>query len=810
MQQAIQEINQKYNENLQSIVFDGKVKRHGDKSHLWYIANEFNFKGQPSQTVTFGSWRDGSKHTINSLSTDVRTDKEYNKVYKKHTLEAQVQIESEKADKQKACKEKYAPIYKNAKTTDHEYLKYKNIRPFNSRTDLGGERLLIPVFDVDGFVGCQKIFKIDTKFEKRFSYGIKISASFCPLHTGWRTAEYLYVSEGFATSASIQMAFPNIPSICVFSAGNISKAISSIRAVNPDCKIIIGADRDLNKAGERGANEAKKAHANIVIVFPKFDIDNPDWTDFNDLHSFNSLDAVRSQLGVEADVFTEITCLGYSGSNYYYTSTSNNQIIELSASGHNKTAFFQLATQQYWTKKYATTDNEGKETVSYDNITSILMENCRNEGIFEPDVVRGRGVWEDGETYVINDGEKVLPEPKASKYHYQKEAKYDLRITTALSDEEMLEFTKLFSHIRFKNPKDYIYLMAWVVQAQIFPVLKWRFHLWLTGARGTGKSTVLKWMYRLVNNGFLSNNTTVSGVRQQLGNDARVAIIDEMEPTGKKGEDILELARASSTNGDFGTYRGSSGGNSIVNNTQTNFLFGSIQVDGMTPADKSRIFVVEMDDSKTQTVEEYGAMEEIVNYYAEIKDRLFTRCFQNIPTIKENQKTTQAYLRTVKRLESRLADQLSVVIACYFSFLSLGKIGQGDIDNILQAYNLLGGEYMEANQESDCDNCYGEIMQIQINKDCITVRHAIDRIESYTQELPDLVRDLGTHGIRYYKKEKEIFIAVKSTALSNKLKKFPDYKNILKRDTKRKPEIDTQRVESLGKAVRGIRLRCVD
>jgi phage/plasmid primase-like uncharacterized protein len=793
VQNAIQEIQNKLGYAPTEIIFDGKNKRFGKKDNGYYYANEWEYKGNTYQTVNYGCWKLNEKFTWKSFSEKDSSSKGFQAAYKKQTEEAKIAVELETQKKNEECKAKWLPIFKAADNKIvHEYLKFKGIsNQYISRVDHKNV-LLIPAYDHNGFVGVQRIFNDPEtgKPEKRFSSGIKKKGSFCPL-TPFKNAEYIYLSEGYATASSIQEAFPDIPSLCAFDSGNLFHAINTIRFINPSCKIIIAADKDENGVGEKSAKKCSKSYADVI--YKVVETDNVLVSDFNDLHNFlrpehdNLLGfkEVQRQLKFSREDFTQLIYLGYFESDYFYSSTENNQIITISAGGHsNALNMLQLAPMEWWNRKFGFIDEQTKKVkVDWKNVASDMMAKCRDAGLFNPSKVRGRGVWKDGKNFVINNGETVYNENKDSCFHYQKLIKTDYSFNNPFSDSEMDLLNQGFQNLLYKNKKDYIYLAAWVIQAQIFGCLPWRFHVWVTGARGNGKSKILEWANELLPLSVLTNNATAAGIRQEVLNDASAVVVDENELDSGRVNQIIELSRQMSTNSKAKSLRGTSTGKGISLSTQAVFMFGSIQIGNLDTADVTRIFIVEMLPTKGQKIEDYEAISKIFEFYASNKHRIFARAYNSIGSILISYDLVKRYLHS-KQLESRLGDQISMLVACFWVYLSTEPIPESSIEQIINHFNLINSDYVNDSSVSDSDNCMDEILSAQIDRDNKTVAFAIEYLQLSARDEKDLDyinRSLAFLGIRYMD-DGTLFVASKSELLSSKMKKYPNYARILSRD----------------------------
>lgn len=780
--EAIKEINYKYGESVSTLILDGKIHRAGEKDHVWYVGHEWPYKGQSYQAINYGSWRHGDSFTVKSWDYSKESEKGFRTSFVKHTQDAKVKLDMEKGRNHEECRKKSAPLFEAATKGElHPYLEYKSITdPFVSRID-SNKTLLIPAYKpVKGLVGFQRIYQDPEtgKFNKKFKFGIEISGAFCPLKP-FKNEEYIYLSEGYATASSIQEAFPDIPSICVFNAGNISNAINSIRHINPKCKIIIAADKDpKSSAGEIHAKKACKSYPNTIYKLPSFSVDNPAWTDFNDLHAFESIKKVQDQLQFDDTEFSTVKCLGFSGENYFFTSSMNPQILVTTSKTISRNFLYSLAPEDYWQKNYGK-ENGDVLIIPWASIPSDLIKKCHDAGFFNPEKTRGLGVWKDGPNYVINNGTEVINKNEKSEFIYQRSAPYFYSVEEKNDQEFFNELISTIQSLKFKNKKDSIWLIAYIIQSQIFSVLDWRFQVWLTGPRGSGKSEILKIMAKLAPKGLLTENATAAGIIQDVQNNARAVFYDETEPEGERLRSIIELARQMSSEGDYKVLRGSPSGKGISFHTCTIFLLGSIQTLNLNTADKSRIFVIEMKDTKDQSKEEWENIKHNIDIFINEKHYIFSRAYNNIEFIKHNQKIISGRLRD-RKMDSRLSDQISTALACFYILVDNIKIDNEIADKLIEYAELDQSSYFQENSSSDENDCYDAILQVVLNNQNETLAHVIEKISKLGEkETIGYQKDLSAHGIKY---EKGAIFLSENEQLRRKLPKFSNYMRLLRRN----------------------------
>lgn len=825
-------------ENIHNIKTDGSINRldstkQGD-SAIWVCVHEWEYKGNFYQKAIFGNWREGQQYTVTSYDKRESQSKEFYQQEKKKQIETQAKLDKEKQEKFKECREKWTPFYfaLPPKSDTHEYLKNKKINSnFHARIDHKGV-LFIPAWNSDGlFVGGQRIFMDPTtnKFEKRYTFGIEKMGSFCPFGD-IRSAEFIYICEGFATAASVYMALKgrdNVAVACVWDTSNILPGAQAVRRVNPNSNLVFAADRDINSdprfhnIGEKKAIQASNKLSNSIVRVVKFEMQNDKWSDFNDLHQFEGLDQVAKQLHVESTDFLEIIPLGFDKSKYYYFSTRKKQIIEFTGSDHAQNKFLLEGEPKYWGDKYGyVVKQDGTLTNNPDwkKVIWNLGKLSAEAGPFDNDKVRSVGAWEENKKIIVNIGDKIYYDNEffplynngiKSNYFYQATKSYSIDFNRPLGNSDMIKFVEAFQMLKYKNHSDYIILLGWIFSAQIFAALPWRPHIWITGPRGAGKSTILNYIHDAIMFSIIIQNSTAAGIRQKIENNAIAVILDESEPNTdrdrEKLAEVLTLARQSSTRSSYQSLRGSASGNAISYNTNTCFCMGSIQLSQMGGADTSRFFVIEMKDIKDQSHEDFVRLQNAMAEIQNLSQGLFVRAVNMYDVHIKNIETAKKVIKE-RRIESRQADQLAPIIAGYWAYFSTELMDVSFVTDTIAEMNFENSEYAKDNDENDSEKCLQDIMELQIPGRSISVGQII---EKYAQNSHVLLKEefeqmLGLIGLRYFEKEKELFIVSSSSSLKKQMERFStysDYKNILKRHERFKCS-KTARVA--GKQTRGL------
>ena len=189
------------------------------------------------------------------------------------------------------------------------YLDRKQVLAVGLRRE--GENLLVPLRDVDG-----KLWSIQTIFpekkaltqdgapiDKVMSKGAKKAGNFHVLGIV-RASTPVLVAEGYATGASGHIATDHATVVAIDS-GNLDAVVGAIKGRYPDSPIVILGDDDRHgkrNVGREKAEAAAKKYQ-VGVVFPRFATEGK-FTDFNDLHMSEGLDAVKLQIEQSLPIYS--------------------------------------------------------------------------------------------------------------------------------------------------------------------------------------------------------------------------------------------------------------------------------------------------------------------------------------------------------------------------------------------------------------------------------------------------------------------------------------------------------------------------
>lgn len=292
-------------DNLQD---DGRIRnvkvegnKGGEKSGSYAIHTD----GRP--TLWYRNYKTGEEGSITHKSSNFEAgaSKEELKKYEELNRIKGVQRDKDTERMHFAVSsrlEKEFESLKDAPVT-HPYLEKKGIEAHGAKIDDNGN-LVIAYKNTDGKI--QTAQKIDDNGNKLFEKGGAKNGNFATI--GEKLGNTVIIAEGFATGASIHEA-TKIQVLVAGDAGNIKHVLDEIIKANPNQKVIIAADNDLqNQNGNIGLNKANEAidaiakkygnSDNLSVITPQFTKEEQaqKLTDFNDLAKSRGIQSVKEQI----------------------------------------------------------------------------------------------------------------------------------------------------------------------------------------------------------------------------------------------------------------------------------------------------------------------------------------------------------------------------------------------------------------------------------------------------------------------------------------------------------------------------------
>lgn len=181
--------------------------------------------------------------------------------------------------------------------------------------------------------------------------------------------------------------------------------------------------------------------------------------------------------------------LGYDESRHYFLPKGANIVKRIGQGSFNKTKILELAPLSWWMQEFPR-----KGGFEVDAAIDALIRDSEQTGMFQPQLIRGTGVWLHDDKIIINNGHQVTDEFGAAvklsqKYHYVKSdkhmANYRGEISTVQQGYDLID---LFTTQGFETEFEALALLGWTLIAPFGGILKWRPHVWLTGPARSGKA----------------------------------------------------------------------------------------------------------------------------------------------------------------------------------------------------------------------------------------------------------------------------------------------------------------------------------
>lgn len=202
-------------------------------------------------------------------------------------------------------------------TDDHPYLRAKDVKAhglgiYHGDLVIAGmacnDAVIVPM-KIDGAIHSLQF--IAPSSDRRFLSGGRTAGAYYVIGTvdEIKSRNAICLAEGYATAATLYEA-TDIPTVAVFSAGNLVAVAAHLRKKLPDVRIIIAGDFDASGTGQSKATEAAKA-VNGLVALPAFtpaelaaEKSPSDWNDFAKLHG---LDAVKTAIAAAQKVGADNT-----------------------------------------------------------------------------------------------------------------------------------------------------------------------------------------------------------------------------------------------------------------------------------------------------------------------------------------------------------------------------------------------------------------------------------------------------------------------------------------------------------------------
>lgn len=286
-----------------------RIIRYGPKKRAWYRLYEFAGKnGRYYVAGAFGMWGaiDATKIESDFAGMDAAERERIEAAQR--AMEEQERRKRDARARNAALRARKQWLSAQPAAPDAEaYLKRKGVTPEKGLKFFADGTVLVPMLRYDAekprLVGLQKIAADGTK---RFNAGMAKEGAACRIGAKPADGAAIIIAEGLATALSIRMGTgKRAPVFIGFDCYNVKPVAAILRKLYPKSPILICADDDFQTEDNPGAacaRRAAEAIGNASVLVPVFrERGENKWTDFNDLHQAEGLDAVGLQVHAALD-----------------------------------------------------------------------------------------------------------------------------------------------------------------------------------------------------------------------------------------------------------------------------------------------------------------------------------------------------------------------------------------------------------------------------------------------------------------------------------------------------------------------------
>ncbi|WOI54319.1 hypothetical protein [Parvularcula sp. LCG005] len=421
--------------------------------------------------------------------------------------------------------------------------------------------------------------------------------------------------------------------------------------------------------------------------------------------------------------------LGRYGDNYYIFNASGG--ITVISGSVKETALIQdiflpYANYAAWAWPYfRTTDNgrvydtkkkwEGNEVIEALKCACTLkMEAFGAWDTVEK--VRGRGCWRtDDNELIVHLGDKLIMPgglfqrpTEIGGYLYPKRPSINPPSANSPAGGDDGPGQLLYAQLKswnWKRPEiDPYLLLGWIGMAFLSGALDWRSMIYITGGRGTGKSSLL-WIVKWIMGGLglKVDNGTAPGLKRYLNNDSAGVILDEFEATtdNRRAKDIIDMAREASSEGN--TVRADPNGGAVLFKVRSSFIFASILPPPLNPADVSRMAILELGAlNEKDNPQPLGDWED-ERFVNGIGADIFSRMVCDFPRVR---RAIRAYKEALQRYgghDGRGGDTFGTLLGCAHVIIDDDEPTEADCKNwaellsqeSLREFEMAGSEWAD-------------------------------------------------------------------------------------------------------------------
>ena len=285
----------------------------------------------------------------------------------------------------------------------------------------------------------------------------------------------------------------------------------------------------------------------------------------------------------------------------FYRHRQTSQIASVKPYGPAE--LLKLAPAAHWEKEHPRINDKGEVIgPAWTDAADWLIEQANHAGVFEPERVRGRGVWLDsgnrvvwhlGDRLEVNGTITRLADHE-SRHHYGRLPALPINpAVEPLDDAHGRKILAVIKEMGWAGASDYLHVAGHAVTSNVGGALVKRPQLQSESPFGSGKTDNLENVVTPLQAGigYSSAGSTEAGIRQLVGSDSLPVTVDESEQEdGKKREALLRLVRYNFDGTEQN--KGTPSGQGLRFRMRSSIALAGINAPIPNPADRSRIAVV--------------------------------------------------------------------------------------------------------------------------------------------------------------------------------------------------------------------------
>ena len=418
----------------------------------------------------------------------------------------------------------------------------------------------------------------------------------------------------------------------------------------------------------------------------------------------------------KAQLLKEIRPLGFDKEKIFFLPSGKLQVIELNSNTIGKGQLRSLAATSKWEAVFP--KDSIIDPVNWDQACDWVIRECEKKKVYDQSQIRGNGIWRDKNDTVVHMGDYLLVGGKRvelnqyhSKFVYaQRPRKIELP-KIKLSEYEKKLLVRVVKRFNWTENYAPTFLLSFILTAPLAARLHWRPNIWINGPHGSGKTTISEKFVKLCLAGLhigVEGETTEAGIRQTIGPDALPVLFDEPEADSFKNAEALQkvvrFIRSCASGSSSMITKGSSSGTAVQYQAQCMFLLSSINVIPLSPQDKDRISILEVERGCLELLPYWKETEQIIETIPEdINIKLFDFVLDNYEWILSVIKVFCDYVAN-KTGSQRIGDQYGILsIGEYILMNEPGKIPT-EAEAAKHIDSKLWNEISISNQESNESN----------------------------------------------------------------------------------------------------------